>query len=184
MITIRVDHPDILEFLDIKNDPERSKVQFANISVKVTDEFMKAVEKDTDFELKFKNKKVNISKKVRARDIWDKLVKSAWSSAEPGLIFWDAVKRYSPTEYKGMEVNGVNPCSEQALEDYGNCCLGNINLSMFVKDSFTDNASIDWKNLEKAFRYSVRFLDNILDYNLKKHPLRVHFLVLLFYPQT
>lgn len=172
MITIDVSHPDIIDFLDIKNDPQRNKVQFANISVKVSDEFMKAVEEDTDFELKFENKKVSIKKKVRARDIWERLVKSAWASAEPGLIFWDAVKRYSPTEYGGMEVNGVNPCSEQALEDYGNCCLGNINLSLFVKDSFTDNATIDWENLENAFSYAVRFLDNILDYNMKKHPLK------------
>ena len=70
-----------------------------------------------------------------------------------------------------MEVHGVNPCSEQALEDYGNCCLGNINLSLFVKDSFTEDAAVDWENLEKAFQYSVRFLDNILDYNMEKHPI-------------
>jgi len=171
MITIDVNHPDIEEFLDVKNDAERSKVNFANISVKITDEFMQAVEDDTDFELKFENEKVSITKTVKARKLWEKLVKSAWASAEPGVIFWDAVKKYSPTEYSGMEVNGVNPCSEQALEDYGNCCLGNINLSPFVKESFTENASIDWENLEKAFRYSVRFLDNVLDYNMKKHPL-------------
>lgn len=171
MITIDVNHPDIIEFLDIKNDEERTKVQYANISVKVNDEFMEAVENDTDYELSFKSKKVDVKKTVRARDIWERLVKSAWSSAEPGLIFWDTVKNYSPTEYNGMEVNGVNPCSEQALEDYGNCCLGNVNLSMFVKNAFEENASIDWENLEKAFRYSVRFLDNILDYNMQKHPL-------------
>ena len=171
MITIDVNHPDVAEFIDVKNDDERSKVQFANISVKISDEFMQAVEDDTDFELKFENEKVKFKKTVRARDIWEKLVKSAWSSAEPGVIFWDAVKKYSPTEYAGMEVNGVNPCSEQALEDYGNCCLGNINLSPFVTDEFTENAAIDWENMEKAFRYGVRFLDNVLDYNMKKHPL-------------
>lgn len=171
MITIRVDHPDIIDFLDIKNDEERSKVQYANISVKVTDEFMKAVDEDGDFELRFENEKVSIKKKVKARIIWDRLVKSAWESAEPGLIFWDAVKRYSPTEYNNMGVNGVNPCSEQALEDYGNCCLGNINLSMFVRNEFTEDAAIDWEKLETAFRYSVRFLDNILDYNREKHPI-------------
>ena len=70
-----------------------------------------------------------------------------------------------------MEVNGVNPCSEQALEDYGNCCLGNVNLSMFVKNAFEEDAAIEWEELEKAFRYSVRFLDDILDYNIEKHPL-------------
>lgn len=172
MITIDVSHPDVLDFVDIKNDPSRAKVKYANISVKVSDEFMKAVEEDTDFELKFENEKVKVRKKVRARTLWEKLIKSAWSSAEPGIIFWDAVKKYSPTEYSNMEINGVNPCSEQALEDYGNCCLGNINLSSFVNDQFTQSASIDWENLEKAFKYSVRFLDNILDYNMDKHPLR------------
>ena len=172
MITIDVSHPDIEEFIDIKNDAERSKVNFANISIKITDDFMRAVQKDTDFELSFESEKVNIKKKVNARKIWDKLIKSAWASAEPGVIFWDAVKKYSPTEYNGMEINGVNPCSEQALEDYGNCCLGNINLSLFVKNSFTEDASIDWANLEETCKYSVRFLDNILDYNMQKHPLK------------
>ncbi|MGH7791143.1 MAG: adenosylcobalamin-dependent ribonucleoside-diphosphate reductase, partial [Thermodesulfobacteriota bacterium] len=172
MITLDVGHPDILDFIDIKNDPSRTKVKFANISIKVSDEFMKAVEEDEDFELKFENEKVKFSKKIRARDLWEKLIKSAWASAEPGLIFWDAVKRFSPTEYNGMEVHGVNPCSEQALEDYGNCCLGNINLSLFVKDSFESGASIDWEQLEQALRCAVRFLDNILDYNTNKHPLK------------
>lgn len=171
MITINVNHPDIMEFIEVKNDAERSRVKFANISIKISDEFMRAVEEDRDFELKFENEKVKYTKTVRARTLWEKLVKSAWASAEPGVIFWDAVKRYSPTEYGGMEVHGVNPCSEQALEDYGNCCLGNINLSPFAKNAFTEEASIDWENLEKAFKYSVRFLDNVLDYNMKKHPL-------------
>lgn len=172
MITIDVTHPDVLDFIDIKNDPERTKVRFANISVKVTDEFMKAVEEDRDFELKFENDRVRVTKKVRARELWKKLVRSAWASAEPGVIFWDAVKRFSPTEYNGMEIHGFNPCSEQALEDYGNCCLGNINLSLFVKDAFTEHASIEWESLERALRFAVRFLDNVLDYNIEKHPLR------------
>jgi ribonucleoside-diphosphate reductase alpha chain len=172
MITMGVEHPDVLDFIDIKNDPARTKVKFANISVRVTDEFMKAVEDDKDFELKFENEKVRMRKKIRARDLWKKLIKSAWASAEPGVIFWDAVKRFSPTEYNGMEIHGFNPCSEQALEDYGNCCLGNVNLSLFVKDEFTDRALIDWENLERALRFSVRFLDNVLDYNMEKHPLK------------
>lgn len=171
MITIDVNHPDILDFLDIKNDPDRSQVKFANISVKVSDKFMKAVEEDGDFDLEYENKKVRMRKTVKARDIWKRLVKSAWSSAEPGLIFWDEVKRFSPTEYGGMEVKGVNPCSEQALENYGNCCLGNINLSLFVKDEFTKDARVDWENLDRSLSYSVRFLDNTLDYNEDKHPL-------------
>ncbi len=171
MITIDVNHPDIVDFLDIKNDSDRSQVKFANISVKVSDKFMKAVEEDGDFDLEYENEKVRMRKTVKARNIWKRLVKSAWSSAEPGLIFWDAVKRFSPTEYGGMEVEGVNPCSEQALENYGNCCLGNINLSLFVKDEFTKDAHVDWETLDRSLSYSVRFLDNILDYNEKKHPL-------------
>ncbi|MCI0563303.1 MAG: hypothetical protein MN733_32915, partial [Nitrososphaera sp.] len=172
MKTKGVDHPDVLDFQHIKNDPARSKVKFANISVKVTDEFMNAVEEDKDFELRFENEKVKVHRKIRARELWKKLIKSAWASAEPGVIFWDAVKKFSPTEYNGMEIHGFNPCSEQALEDYGNCCLGNVNLSLFVKDEFTDRAMIDWEGLERALRFSVRFLDNVLDYNVEKHPLK------------
>ena len=71
-----------------------------------------------------------------------------------------------------MEVNGVNPCSEQALEDYGNCCLGNVNLSMFVKNAFEEDASIEWEELEKAFQYSVRFLDDISGLQHRKTPSR------------
>ncbi len=172
MITIRVDHPDVLDFIEIKNDPERRKVQYANISVRVTDEFMRAVQRDEEFLLHYENERIGrFEKRVRAREIWEKLVKNAWASAEPGVIFWDTVKRESTTEYNGMEVITTNPCSEIPLEAYGACCLGNVNLSKFVLDSFTPNARIDWPNLEKALRYAVRFLDDVLDYNADKHPL-------------
>jgi ribonucleoside-diphosphate reductase alpha chain len=172
MITISVGHPDVLDFIDIKNDPERKKVQYANISVRMTDEFMRAVERDDDFVLAFENERIGrFTKKVRAREIWGKLVKSAWASAEPGVLFWDNVKRESTTEYNGMEVCTVNPCAEISLEPYGCCCLGNVNLSKFVLESFTVSAQVDWANLEKALRYATRFLDNVLDYNADRHPL-------------
>lgn len=172
MITISVDHPDVFDFIEIKNDPERRKVQYANISVRVTDEFMRAVERDEDFVLRYESERIGrFEKRVRAREIWEKLVKNAWASAEPGVIFWDTVKRESTTEYNGMEVITTNPCSEIPLEAYGACCLGNINLSKFVLDSFAPTARIDWANLEKALRYAVRFLDDVLDYNADKHPL-------------
>jgi ribonucleoside-diphosphate reductase alpha chain len=172
MITISVDHPDVLDFIEIKNDPERRKVQYANISVRVTDEFMRAVERDEEFLLRYENERIGrFERRVRAREIWEKLVKNAWASAEPGVIFWDTVKRESTTEYNGMEVITTNPCSEIPLEAYGACCLGNLNLSKFVLDSFTPNARIDWPTLEKALRYAVRFLDDVLDYNADKHPL-------------
>jgi ribonucleoside-diphosphate reductase alpha chain len=172
MITINVDHPDILDFIEIKNDPERRQVRHANISVRITDEFMRAVERNEDFLLSYESERVGrLEKKVNAREIWDKLVKNAWASAEPGVIFWDTIKRESTTEYNGMEVITTNPCSEIPLEAYGACCLGNINLSKFVLDSFTPKAQIDWPILEKALRYATRFLDDVLDYNADKHPL-------------
>jgi ribonucleoside-diphosphate reductase alpha chain len=169
MITIRVDHPDIFDFINVKKDLK--KVNYANISVKITDEFMNAVEKDAEFTLRFQNEKVSFQRNVRAREVWTQLVKAAWQSDEPGLIFWDTIKRDSTTEYNGMAVEGVNPCSEQTLENYGCCCLGSINLSAFVKDAFTDRASIDWNGLSKAAQFATRFLDNVLDYNADKHPL-------------
>jgi len=169
MITIRVDHPDVLDFISVKKDLK--KVNYANISIKMTDEFMKAVEADTDFELRFTNERVDFHKTVRARDVWSQLIKAAWQSDEPGLLFWDTIKRDSTTEYNNMEVQGVNPCSEQTLENYGCCCLGSVNLSYFVKDAFTERASIDWDGLVRASQYATRFLDNVLDYNADRHPL-------------
>ena len=169
MITIRVDHPDVIDFINVKKDLK--KVNYANISVKITDAFMRAVERDDDFELKFKNEKVELNRKVRAREIWKQLVKGAWESDEPGVIFWDTIKRESTTEYNQMEVEGVNPCSEQTLENYGNCCLGSVNLSAFVQEPFTDHSIVDWDSLVRATQYAVRFLDDVLDYNAERHPL-------------
>ena len=170
MITLRVDHPDILDFIEAKRD--LSKVNYANISVRVTDEFMEAVEADADFTLRYENGVIGrTEKKIRAREIWDRLIKAAWESAEPGVIFWDTVKRESTTEYNGMEVFTTNPCSEIPLEPYGCCDLGSINLAAFVREEFSPKARVDWENLEKALRYGVRFLDDVLDYGAERHPL-------------
>jgi ribonucleoside-diphosphate reductase alpha chain len=170
MITIRVDHPDVMDFINVKKDLR--KVNYANISVKITDDFMRAVESDGDFVLHFKNEMVEMTRTVRAKDVWKSLIRGAWQSAEPGVLFWDTIKRDSTTEYNGMEVQGVNPCSEQTLESYGCCCLGSVNLSSFVKEPFTEKASIDWDSLTRATQYGVRFLDNVLDYNAERHPLK------------
>ncbi|MFZ8805177.1 MAG: adenosylcobalamin-dependent ribonucleoside-diphosphate reductase [Candidatus Calescibacterium sp.] len=200
MITLEVRHPDVFDFIDVKDDPLRLNVRYANISLKITDDFMKAVKEDGLFTLWFENERVKrIEHKVRARDIWERLVKRAWSSAEPGVIFWDTAKRYSPTEYdEKMAIKGCNPCSEQMLEDYGCCNLGNINLSKFVKNPFKKKPDVekfwklvyekspdeamdyaekkgwaypDLKELEKVVRYGMRFLDNVLDYSAPRHPL-------------
>lgn len=173
MITISVDHPDVLDFIEVKNDPERRNVRYANISVRVTDEFMKAVLNNEDFVLRYESEKVGrIEKVVKAREIWDKLIKAAHASAEPGVIFWDNIKSQSTTEYNGMEVITTNPCAEIPLEPYGCCCLGNVNLALMVKNSFTEKASVDWENLEKTLRYGVRFLDDVLEYSGPRHPLK------------
>jgi ribonucleoside-diphosphate reductase alpha chain len=172
MITVRVDHPDVLDFIEVKNDPERRKVQYANVSVRLTDEFMKAVEAGREYTLHYENEIVgHIEKRVSAREIWERLIKNAHASAEPGLIFWDNIQKYSTTEYNGMEVITTNPCSEIPLEPYGCCCLGNVNLARFVQDEYTNQSHVDWVNLGQALRYATRFLDNVLDYNSDKHPL-------------
>jgi ribonucleoside-diphosphate reductase alpha chain len=171
MITISVEHPDVFDFIRIKRDLK--SVRYANISVRVTDAFMHAVEDDKDFMLHFENGVTGrVEKKIRARDLWNEIIKSARDWAEPGIMFWDTIKRYSPSEYNGMEVLTTNPCSEQPLEPYGACDLGNINLSAFVSMPFTDKAELDWETLGKSVRYAVRFLDDVLDYNSARHPLK------------
>jgi ribonucleoside-diphosphate reductase alpha chain len=170
MITISIDHPDIFDFIKVKQNLR--SVRYANISVRVTDGFMHAVEADKEFTLRFGNSVVKtIERKIRARDLWHELIQSARDWAEPGVMFWDTMKRFSPSEYNGMEVITTNPCSEQPLQAYGACDLGALNLPVFVLEPFTDNARVDWASLEKATRYAVRFLDNVLDYNADKHPL-------------
>ena len=108
MITTRDSHPDILDFVRVKRDLRT--VRFANISVRVSDALMKAVEKDEDFELYFENEKVRVTRKVRAREVWKELVKGARDWAEPGVLFWDSIKKESTSEYNGMEVISTNPC--------------------------------------------------------------------------
>lgn len=170
MITLSVDHPDIFDFIRVKQNA--SSVKYANISVRVTDEFMKAVVEAGDFTLRFGNGVVRtMERTIRARELWNELIKSARDWAEPGLMFWDTIKNNSPSEYNGMEVITTNPCSEQPLQAYGACDLGALNLPVFVLEPFTDNARMDWASLEKAVRYSIRFLDNVLDYNSDRHPL-------------
>jgi ribonucleoside-diphosphate reductase alpha chain len=170
MITIADDHPDVLDFVKIKRNLD--KVRYANISVRVSDALMHAVEEDSDWELRFDNSKSHLRKTVRARDLWNELIKGARDHAEPGLIFWDTIRRWSTSEYNGMHVTTTNPCSEIPLESYGCCNLGNINLAAFVTDSFTFKAHVDWQHLEAALRFATRFLDNVLDYNAEKHPLQ------------
>lgn len=172
MITIADNHPDVLDFIKVKRNTE--KVRYANLSVRISDKFMRAVEEDGTYDLAFENERATLRRTVKAREVWWDLISGARDFAEPGVIFWDAVKRWSTSEYNGMGVVTTNPCSEIPLEPYGNCCLGNINLARFVRDEFTSSARVDWEQLDRALRHAVRFLDNVLDYNADRHPLPQH----------
>ncbi|GIX49440.1 MAG: ribonucleoside-diphosphate reductase, adenosylcobalamin-dependent [Candidatus Tectimicrobiota bacterium] len=173
MITTRVDHPDILEFIRCKSDPARSRVRNANISVRVSDAFMHAVDADAPWHLRFTTPHETLVRQVPARQVWDALVEAAWLSAEPGLLFWDTIQRFSTTQYHGMEVQGVNVCGEVPMEPYGACNLGSLNLAAFVRQPFTPQADVDWEALETAVHDAVRFLDNVIDVGAPRHPLRL-----------
>ena len=161
MITIEDCHPDVLEFVKIKRNLEA--VRFANISVKVTDEFMEAVRRGRKWMLHYENERVKVEKKIDAKELFDEIVKSAHGWAEPGTIFWSTMKRNSNSEYF-LPLMGTNPCSEIGLPPYGACNLGAINLYKFVRDPFTEHASLDFDALKKAVRLGVRFLDAVIDY--------------------
>jgi ribonucleoside-diphosphate reductase alpha chain len=108
---------------------------------------------------------------VKARDIWNLFVESNYHSAEPGLIFWSQMSKYSPSNYVGRPIISTNPCAEVPLEDGGACNLGSINLSRFVRNSFTDKARIDWEQLKISTGNCVRFLDNVVTWNETLNPL-------------
>jgi ribonucleoside-diphosphate reductase alpha chain len=170
MITIADHHPDVLDFCRIKRD--LTSVRYANISVRLSDPFMRAVERDEPWTLWFEGPEVGrIERTIRARDLWKELVEGARDWAEPGCLFWDRVVGWGTSNYGGMTPQGTNPCSEIPLEDGGACDLGSLNLSRFVLDPFTPQARIDFDSLRRAVRAGVRFLDNVLTYNEGKHPL-------------
>lgn len=153
---LRVDHPDIIEFITAK----KKEGNFANfnISVAVDDKFMTAVIGDLEYELinPRNNKAV---KKVRARDIWNLIITMAWRTGDPGLVFIDEINRHNPTPNAGM-MECTNPCGEQPLLPYESCNLGSINLAKMVK-----NGAIDLKKLENVVNTAVMFLDNVIDIN-------------------
>jgi ribonucleoside-diphosphate reductase alpha chain len=161
MLTLRVDHPDIEDFITIKNDANRTKVQYANISVLITHEFMAAVMDDTDFDLRFGGK---VHRTVRARELWNRIITNAHSSAEPGIIFWDTMKEYHNVEYANP-LTSTNPCGEQPLASYTACNLGNLNLLKFV----LDDGTFDYEDLAESTRVATRFLDDVIDYNMPNH---------------
>ncbi|MBU0528337.1 adenosylcobalamin-dependent ribonucleoside-diphosphate reductase [bacterium] len=164
MQTLRVDHPDIEKFIAIKSDDE-NMVKYSNISVLLTHEFMRAVEKNDLFNLRWGG---TVYKTINAKELWDKIVLAAHNSAEPGLIFWDTMREYHNAEYCSPLVS-TNPCAEQPLPNGGCCNLGAINLERFVDSE--GNFMID--EFKETVGIATRFLYNIVDYNLERHALEI-----------
>src|SRR5579862_9617749 len=157
MATMRCDHPDIEAFIDAKREPGR--LRMFNLSVLVTDAFMVAVKEDAPWELSFNGTTFNV---VRARELWDKIMRATYAYAEPGVIFIDRINRRNNLHYCET-ISATNPCGEQPLPPYGACLLGSINLAALVKEPFTDAAVLDEGELKRIVPLAVRMLDNAID---------------------
>lgn len=191
---LRCDHPDILEFIHAKEDP--SQLRHFNVSVLITDEFMQAVDEDLEWPLVFpasrkdkKNKEMMIQRRwsgqenkidcrvyhhIKARQLWEKIIQSAYNYAEPGVLFEDTINRMNNLNYCEW-ISATNPCGEIPLPPYGACNLGSLNLTKFVLNPFSEKAELNWDKLIKVTTIACRFLDNVIDqsrYPLKKQQLQ------------
>jgi ribonucleoside-diphosphate reductase alpha chain len=178
MAVLRADHPDVEEFIESKTS--ENQITNFNISVGITDAFMQAVKNDEDWELRFpdlseakehgfsgtleqaaeKGIKINTYKKVRARDLFNKIVKQAHHNGEPGVLFLDAANRYNPVPHL-YPLEATNPCGEQWLGPYENCCLGSVNLN----EHCGPDGKVDWETLRKSVVTATRFLDDVVEAN-------------------
>ena len=171
MLTVSVHHPDIRTFINIKRN--LTKVTGANISIRLTDEFMEAVEQRQDYELRFPvepDAERMVSEWTSARVLWDEIIESAHASAEPGLLFWDNILKYSPADaYKddGFHTISTNPCSEITLSAYDSCRLLLLNLTSFVRNPFTQNATFDYRDFSEKTIKAQRLMDDLIDLEIE-----------------
>ena len=171
MLTIDVHHPEIRTFINIKRDLK--KVTGANISIRLTDEFMQAVKDGDKVHLRFpveKDAKHTVEEHVDAKQLWHEIIEAAWASAEPGLLFWDTVKKRTPTEAYasvGYGSTSTNPCGEIVLSPYDSCRLLLVNLYKFVKNPFTSAAAYDNERLKDTVVKAQRLMDDLIDLEIE-----------------
>lgn len=169
MISLDCHHPDLIDFIDIKT--KEGKVTKANISVRVTDDFMRAVENDDDWVMSFTRKETGdtITKVEKARVIFDKLCENNWNWAEPGILFWDNICNYNLlSNNKDFKYAGTNPCAEEPLPAGGSCLLSSINLSAFV----SEDGKFDFDDFYRVVDIGVNYLNEVLEEGLMLHPLQ------------
>jgi ribonucleoside-diphosphate reductase alpha chain len=157
MATMRCDHPDIEMFIDAKRDSAR--LRMFNLLVLVTDDFIHAVKEDAAWQLRFDG---TVYRTLRARDLWDRIMRAIYAYAEPGVVFIDRINARNNLNYCET-ISATNPCGEQPLPPYGACDLGSINLARLIDAPFTENARLDERELERIVPLAVRMLDNVID---------------------
>lgn len=168
MLTMDVAHPDIEDFVTIKQD--LTKVTGANISIRLSDEFMKAVVNDTKFTLKWPidSAEPKYTKEINAKELWNKIIECAHNTAEPGLIFWDRQHHYSTSSvYPEFKNSSTNPCSEIAMQGGDSCRLIAVNLYSFVENPFTEKAKFNYKKFYEVVYESQRLMDDLVDLELE-----------------
>jgi len=169
MISINCKHPDVLKFITMKND--KTKVTGANVSILCTDEFMRAVDNDTDFTLQWPVDSDNpvVTKTVRALDLWNMIGDNATFTAEPGVLLWDTILKYLPANYYPMfRTIATNPCGEIPLSAYDSCRLISVNLANMVFNKFTAKAHVDWLQVKSVFTAAMRLSDDLVDLEIEK----------------